>query len=208
MDFPYLLVIAGPDKDKQFPIHPGDGRLLGRHPDAAYRLNDPRASRFHCELQADGDTVTVVCRGGSGGTLVNGARVTTQILRHGDTLQADETMLRFVTEPIGDATTVRGLSAPAEYDPKAVEQLAELSGRTLARYRIGKILGKGTTSMVFRATDANDGREVALKVMQPAYAQNDDDVQRFVRAMQTMMPLSHPNLVRVYAAGRSGPYCW
>jgi serine/threonine protein kinase len=62
--------------------------------------------------------------------------------------------------------------------------------------------------MVFRATDTEDGRTVALKVMQPAYARNDHDMQRFVRAMRAMMPLTHPNLVKVYAAGKNGPYCW
>ena len=44
--------------------------------------------------------------------------------------------------------------------------------------------------------------------MQPTFSQNEDEVQRFVRAMKTMMPLNHPNLVRLYGAGRSGPYCW
>jgi serine/threonine protein kinase len=109
---------------------------------------------------------------------------------------------------VSDAETVKGLSTRAEYDPQAVDELATLSGRTLTRYAIGPVLGKGTTGMVFRATDTEDGRTVALKVMQPAYARNDDDMQRFVRAMRAMMPLTHPNLVKVYAAGKNGPYCW
>jgi serine/threonine-protein kinase len=62
--------------------------------------------------------------------------------------------------------------------------------------------------MVFRARDTESGEMVALKVMQPAYARNDEEMQRFVRAMRVMMPIRHPNIVAVYAAGRSGPYCW
>src|SRR5688500_16926685 len=62
--------------------------------------------------------------------------------------------------------------------------------------------------MVFRARDAESGQAVALKVMQPAYARNDDEMQRFVRAMRAMMPLRHENVVAVYSAGKSGPYCW
>jgi serine/threonine-protein kinase len=33
-------------------------------------------------------------------------------------------------------------------------------------------------------------------------------MQRFVRAMKTMMPLRHPNLVALYGAGKTGSYCW
>lgn len=209
MSYPRIVVIAGPDKDKWYPIHPGDGHMIGRHQDAAYKLNDIRASRHHCTLTADGSRVSVADNGGSGGTLVNGVAVTApHLLRHGDTLQVGETVLRFLTGPVSEAPTVRGLTTPAEYDPAATEQLAELSGRTLTRYQIGEPLGMGTTGMVFRATDTEDGGEVALKVMQPAYASNEDDRQRFVRAMKAMLPLKHPNLVEVLAAGRSGPYCW
>lgn len=167
-----------------------------------------RVSRFHCTVSADGDTVTVADTGGSGGTLVNGVKITRQELRHGDTIQVGETLMRFLTQPFTEATTVRNLSAPAEYDPAATDQLAELSGRTLVRYRVGKVLGKGSTGMVFRAHDTEHDRPVALKVMQPAFAQNDDDMQRFVRAMRAMMPLHHPHLIEVFAAGKNGPYCW
>ena len=33
-------------------------------------------------------------------------------------------------------------------------------------------------------------------------------MQRFIRAMKTMLPLRHPNLVTLYGAGKTGPYCW
>jgi serine/threonine-protein kinase len=33
-------------------------------------------------------------------------------------------------------------------------------------------------------------------------------VQRFVRAMKTMMPLRHPNLVTIFGAGKTAGYCW
>ena len=33
-------------------------------------------------------------------------------------------------------------------------------------------------------------------------------MQRFVRTVKTMLPLRHPNLVTLYGAGKSGPYCW
>ncbi len=33
-------------------------------------------------------------------------------------------------------------------------------------------------------------------------------MQRFVRAMKTMLPLLHANLVTLLAAGKMGPHCW
>jgi serine/threonine protein kinase len=209
MDFPYFLVIAGQDKGRSFPVHPGSGHSMGRNQENAYVIKDMRCSRFHCEFAFENGQVTIKDRGGSGGTIVNGLPVVEQVLKHGDQIQVGETMLKFLTRGDDPTTVGPGVqSGNAEYDPKASEQLAELSGRTLARFELGQPLGTGSTSMVFRAKDTESGQAVALKVMQPAYAKNDEDMQRFVRAMKAMLPLRHPNLIGVYAAGKSGPYCW
>ena len=49
---------------------------------------------------------------------------------------------------------------------------------------------------------------MALKILWPEIAGNDENVQRFVRAMKTMMPIRHPNIVRIYSAGKTGGHCW
>jgi serine/threonine protein kinase len=209
MTSPNLVVLAGPDKGRSWPIRPGIGHILGRHPDSAYMLTDIRASRSHCEIQFEQEQVTIVDKGGSGGLMVNGGKVARQVLKHGDTLQIGETLLHFSAGPVGEIATL-GVApvANAEYDPKATEQLTELSGRELSHFRIGKVLGKGTISIVFQAIDTANSEAVALKVMQPAFVRNEDDMQRFLRAVKTMLPLSHENLVTLYGAGKSGPYCW
>jgi serine/threonine protein kinase len=185
--------------------------MLGRKEDNAYVLKDMRVSRHHCELCFEDGQVTLNDRGGSGGTIVNGYKISEHVLKHGDTIQLGETLLKFLAREDNGATTLSGpgvRTANAEYDPKAVERLAELSGRNLARFEIGEILGIGSKSIVFRACDTESGQEVALKVMHPDYARNDDEMQRFVRAMRTMLPLRHPNIITVYSAGKNGPYCW
>jgi serine/threonine-protein kinase len=73
---------------------------------------------------------------------------------------------------------------------------------------LGPLLARGTTGQVFRARDTKDNRDVAVKVLAPEFVRNDQEVQRFVRAMRTMLPLRHPNLVAVYGAGKTGPHCW
>jgi pSer/pThr/pTyr-binding forkhead associated (FHA) protein len=86
-----LVVIAGPDKDKIFPLHPGTDNLLGRAAHVLYRLNDLHVSRSHCQITREGDLVTLVCLGGSGGTRVNGKPIKSQVLKPGDVIQVGET---------------------------------------------------------------------------------------------------------------------
>jgi serine/threonine protein kinase len=184
-----LLVIAGPDKGKSFLLQAGPDLMLGRSPHAYYQISDQRASRNHCQLLRDGDQVTVICY--ASGTLVNGTPVKEQSLKPGDVLQVGDTQLRFQA---GDRP------------PDA--KLESLSGHPLSHYSLGPVIGKGSSGVVFHATDTKDNRPVALKVLSPEFTHDEEDVQRFVRAMKTMLPLRHPNLVTLYGAGKNGPYCW
>jgi serine/threonine protein kinase len=89
-----------------------------------------------------------------------------------------------------------------------VGKLESLSNQTLAHYLIGPVIGRGQSGMVFQATDTKDNRPVALKVLLPESSRNEEEMQRFVRAIQTVLPLRHPYLVTLYGAGKTGPYCW
>jgi serine/threonine protein kinase len=205
-----LHVVAGPDTGRTHTVQPGNEMIVGRGNHAYYRVHDPRASRSHCQLLLEGDQVTVVCLGGSGGTRVNGKPVQKQILKLGDVLQVGDTQMRLQMGdfPLDEAMAAMGTAHP---DPKPAPdsgKLESLSGTKLARFDIGPAIGRGESSMVFCANDTEDNRPVALKVLLPEFSQSEEDLQRFIRAMKTMMPLKHPNLVRLYGAGKTGPYCW
>jgi serine/threonine protein kinase len=195
-----LVVIAGPDKGKSFLLQAGPDLMLGRSPHAYYQISDQLASRNHCQLLRDGDQVTVVCY--AGGTLVNGNPVKKQSLKPGDVLQVGDTQLRFQA---GDRPPD---AAPAHKPAAPPAKLESLSGQTLSHYDLGPVIGKGSSSVVFQATDTKDNHPVALKVLRPELTHDEEDVQRFVRAMKTMLPLRHPNLVTLYGAGKTGPHCW
>ncbi|MBI3411203.1 MAG: protein kinase [Planctomycetes bacterium] len=205
-----LTIIFGPDKDKAFTMQEGTSYVLGRSQDASFRLNDMRASRTHCEIVWHGERVRLSDRGSSGGTFVNGMKVSQTFLKPGDHIKVGETVLRLQIEDPAGASTVTGLEERKQSDSEVreVEGLAALVGKTLAKYEIGPVIGKGESSRVFRAKDTSDGKEVALKVMHPSFSSDDDEMQRFVRGMKAMLPLRHPNLVTVYTAGKTGPYCW
>jgi serine/threonine-protein kinase len=203
-----LLVIAGPDKGRAFTLHAGPDLMIGRSAQAYYQVTDPRVSRNHCQIVNDGDRVEVICGGGSGGTLVNGKPVKQQTLKVGDVVQVGDTQLRLTIGdlPIEVAQAHASPSAPAALGQPG--QLESLSGQKLSHYDIGPVIGRGASCLVFHATDTKDNRPVALKVLLPEFARDEEEVQRFVRAVKTSLPLRHPNLVTLYAAGKTGGYCW
>lgn len=204
-------IISGLDTGRTHTVHAGDEMIIGRGNHAYYRMSDPRVSRAHCQVLLEGDQVTIVCLGGSGGTLVNGKPIKKQILKLGDVVQVGDTQLRLQMGdfPLDQAMAAMQTTAPVDTQPAPdPERLETLSGTKLARFEIGPAIGKGTTSMVFCANDSEENRTVALKVLLPEFAKVEEDVQRFIRAMKTMMPLKHPNLIRLHGAGKTGPYCW
>ncbi|HEV3255540.1 MAG TPA: FHA domain-containing serine/threonine-protein kinase [Gemmataceae bacterium] len=204
-----LVVTAGPDQGRTFTLQAGPDQMLGRGQASLYHLSDPRVSRAHCQILLEGDRATVIDNGGSGGTAVNGKPVTRHLLRLGDVLQVGDTQLRLHMGdfPLDVALgAIEKKPAPAAEAPRT-DRLQALSGQKLAHYDIGPVIGQGSTSVVFVAEDAQH-RSLALKVLLPQFSKDEEEVQRFVRAMKTMMPLRHPNLVALYGAGKTGPYCW
>jgi tRNA A-37 threonylcarbamoyl transferase component Bud32 len=73
--------------------------------------------------------------------------------------------------------------------------------------RIVAKLGQGGMGAVFRARHETLGREVAVKLLPPAFTQNPEYVQRFLREARAAAQLQHPNVVQIYDAGeQSGQF--
>lgn len=72
-------------------------------------------------------------------------------------------------------------------------------GRTLSnRYRIDALLGQGGMSAVYKATDPNLKRVVAIKLIHPHLSIDPLFVQRFESEASAVASLRHPNIVQVY----------
>ncbi len=69
---------------------------------------------------------------------------------------------------------------------------------TIAHYRIVSKLGEGGMGAVYRATDTKLNREVAIKVLPAAFAQDPDRMARFEREAQVLASLNHPNIAAIY----------
>ena len=204
-----LAVIAGPDRGKVFPLA-GDAPLaLGRGQDVSARLADPHVSRVHCRIVVAGDRLYLSDAGSTAGTFVNGQRLGGEhLLANGDVIQAGTTQLRVELDDLADQPTLAPPPAGASPAGSSVVQLADLHGQTFDHYEIGGVRARGQSGLVFAARDLDTGEDIALKVLRPEFVQRPEDVQRFFRAAQTVLPLSHPNLVPLRQAGRTGPYCW
>ena len=70
-------------------------------------------------------------------------------------------------------------------------------------YRIVEAIGKGGTSVVYRAEHIRLGRAAALKLLAPSLGQADYR-ERFLRESKLAASLDHPNIVPVYDAGEEG----
>ena len=71
------------------------------------------------------------------------------------------------------------------------------------RYALVRVLGSGGMAKVYLAHDEVLGRDVALKMLRGAYAEDEEFVERFKREAQAAARLSHPNIVAVYDRGRA-----
>ncbi len=66
------------------------------------------------------------------------------------------------------------------------------------KYRIERLLGKGGMGAVFLAHDLTLEREVAIKVLPPDVAQDDQVVRRFQQEAKIAAKLDHPNIIPIY----------
>ena len=78
-----------------------------------------------------------------------------------------------------------------------------LSGETLGPYRVLDKLGEGGMGEVYRATDSNLKRSVAIKVLPAAMAGDADRPTRFQREAEVLAALNHPNIAAIYGFERS-----
>jgi len=71
-------------------------------------------------------------------------------------------------------------------------------GQRLGPYRVDHLLGRGGMGEVYRAHDTTLGRDVAIKVLPPAFTADPDRRARFVREAQVLAALNHPHIGAIY----------
>jgi serine/threonine-protein kinase len=76
-------------------------------------------------------------------------------------------------------------------------------GSLVGGYRLEAQIGAGGMAVVFRARDEALGRTVALKVLAPSLADDEEFRERFIRESRAAAMVDHPNILPLYRAGES-----
>jgi serine/threonine protein kinase len=81
-------------------------------------------------------------------------------------------------------------------------------GEMVGPYRIIEQLGRGGMATVFKAYHANLDRYVAIKVLHPAFLEQDSFLARFEREAKVVAKLEHPHITPVYdfSEHKGNPY--
>ena len=76
--------------------------------------------------------------------------------------------------------------------------LPDMTGQSLGGYRLDALLGAGGMGEVYRSHDAKLGRDVAIKILPPAFTSHPDRLARFAREARMLGALNHPNICAIY----------
>lgn len=220
-----LHVIAGPQTGRDFTFDQHDTFMIGRSEDAQFCLPQDRFfSRHHCILEIAPPQCFLRDLGSTNGTYVNGIRVDSAHLKHGDRIQGGETVLEVEvavdqedvyvpgprtaerTEP--SIITVACLNCGVPSRAEASRPDAKLSyvcdecreklkknPQPIPNYQMLRVLGQGGMGSVMLARSVKDGQAVAIKTLLPEVAVSEQSLKRFMREIEVASSLQHPNIV-------------
>jgi serine/threonine protein kinase len=92
--------------------------------------------------------------------------------------------------------SVRTDARPRDPAPTPAELLGRIPG-----YEVLELIGQGGMGAVYRARQIKLEREVALKLLAPAYTRDPSFRERFAREAQALARLTHPSIVTVHDYG-------
>src|SRR5215831_12057449 len=81
--------------------------------------------------------------------------------------------------------------------------MARSVGSRIGPYEIISAIGAGGMGEVYRATDTNLKRQVAIKVLPESVAIDPDRLARFQREAEVLAALNHPNISQIYGLEKS-----
>src|SRR6516225_8083260 len=87
--------------------------------------------------------------------------------------------------------------------PRGIRAGMENNGRTLSRYRLLQEVGQGGMAKVYKAEDTTLNREVAVKVLHPHLAGQEESRARLQREAHAVAKLRHENILEIF--DYSGP---
>ncbi len=109
--------------------------------------------------------------------------------------------------PLAADTPATGASRPVDF-PKEESAGVDFTGRIIDhRYRVIERIGEGGMGKVYLGEHADIGKEVAIKILHPAYSHEQDLVERFRREARAASRIGHPNIIDVTDYGSTEEGC-
>ena len=97
-----------------------------------------------------------------------------------------------------------GFADDLPVSPEEHDRYATLSGKLLDhRYQVGRRLGEGGMSYVYRAQDVESGAPVAVKILLPRLSRDPAAVERLRREATIATKLEHPNVCPILRMGEA-----
>ncbi|CAB4737132.1 MAG: Stk1 family PASTA domain-containing Ser/Thr kinase [Actinobacteria bacterium] len=80
--------------------------------------------------------------------------------------------------------------------------MSDLTGELIDnRYQLQRVVASGGMATIYHAIDLRLDRQVAVKIMHPHLANDEDFVGRFIREAKAAAALAHPNIVAIQDQG-------
>lgn len=194
---------------KEYPLE-SERAVIGRHRTCAIQVRDDAASRQHCQVFWGEGHWWVKDLESANGTVLNGRPLEGKAwLRGGDRIGIGACEIVFQGKE-GESARLPSAAASRPATPDAPDYAA-LVGETLAgKVRVETLIGKGTLGAVYKGTQLNLQRAVAVKTFNPALASDAGTGlrERFVGECGRVGSLTHPSLIQLHECGEHKGVLW
>ncbi len=100
------------------------------------------------------------------------------------------------SDPSSGGSILRPIAEIPKHAPPS--QSAVQTGTSIGRFRVLGLIGAGGMGVVYKATDEKLRRTVALKVLPPLYADNQERRRRFLREARSAAAVTHANIATIH----------
>lgn len=198
-----LIVESGPDQGTSFELTGEKTIVVGRGVSADFRLSDTSVSRQHMAIRIDGEAMQISDCQSKAGTFLDDSKIRESKIVPGQRIIIGNSKLVVRLER-EDTTRLVHPQAPSD----AFYDLQSLSGQEIHNYRLDRIVSSGKSSFIYLAADVKKHRKVAFKILRSKFVKGDESSERFIRAMETMYSIRHPNIIQIYNAGVNKNHAW
>ncbi len=219
-----LEVIKGEPKGMCYTIDNTDAIVIGRSRDCRFVVSEATVSRYHCIIDCAPLGVVIRDFGSANGTILNGRKIGSREIGMSAEVGRAQTYPDF---PLKDGD-ILSLGADCEIHVKVETQardgfvsdsflLAKLQGHINAKQGTNEIiagyesickLGAGGMGEVWLVRETASGRELAIKLILPKMAANQQMRARFTREADVHSQLDHKNIVKQITSGEQDDACY